>query len=163
MKMTKRSFLILWNWLKVCIKIHTFAFSFFTLQIISHTHTHHFNPNADDIPKAGFALKLDSYQEMLAFFNVKRWGELRHFHSHLTPPPCCKTLMQSVWRRPIESPVMSVKHYWNWAFLQLVQWHRSSGNVLISIYPIDAHDFKNKNTHARERRKTQAYPSMNPA
>ena len=46
---------------------------------------------------------------------------------------------------------------------QRMEQHRSWGNILISIYRIDAHDLKNGNVHVRETKKTPSSSSMNPA
>ena len=78
----------------------------------------------------------------------------------------CSTIkcsVQSVFRWPIESGVMSLKHSWSWNFFQLMERHRSWDSVLILIYQIDAHDLKNGNVHARKRWKNALHLSMNSA
>ena len=87
-------------------------------------------------------LKLGSYSNAKIFSMLS--GKVQHFYSDLTPPLSYKTLMQSVFRWPIESCVMSLKCSWSWTFFLLIEQHRSWDSVLISMYRIDAHDLKKK-------------------
>ena len=79
------------------------------------------------------SLKLDSHSISKHFSTLS--SELKCFHSDSTLPLSDKMLMQSVFRRPIESCVMSVKCSWNWTFfklwsgivLKIAFWYQSIG------------------------------------
>ena len=61
--------------------------------------------------------------------------------------------MQSIYRQPVELYVKSVDRSWSsMNFIQLVEWHHSGGNILISIYCFDFYDQSPKKTkvHVRE-------------
>ena len=109
--------------------------------------------------------------------------ELQHFHSNSTKPLCDKTLIQSYFRWPIQSYVMSKKH----SKAELCSTHEVASllgqcfdidldlqpaadpyNVVCNIdlsYRLDTHDLKNGNAHATKRWKTlwQLHSSMNSA
>ena len=70
----------------------------------------------------------------LSIFFSTLSDELQRFHSDSTLRLSNKTLMQSVYRQPIESCVMSVKQSWSWTFfnswssitLGIAFWYQSS-------------------------------------
>ena len=79
-------------------------------------------------------------------------GELQHFHSDSVPPISNKTLMQSLLFQMANRIMCHEREMLlKLNLFQLMKRHHSWNSVLISIYRIDARDFKNRNVHARER------------
>ena len=89
-----------------------------------------------------FLLKLNSCSNASVFLSlfVMSWGV---FIQTQTPPTASdKTLMQSVFRWPIESCVTSVKRSWSWIFFNSCSDIALEVAIFVSIYRLDAHDLK---------------------